>query len=199
VNLLTRATALHEAGGQPRLDLLVDLRAALFPLGEGPRALAVLDEALEAARAVAESALEWRARLERNYVIGQLEPGSLYQQAPSVARTLASPLRRPARVLGDVVESPVDAPSDARLLRERARLLLVGGRELQILRPCRARLQELELDLDLADASADLEDGGALDVALPQEIRHLPRGLSSPRFRYFLAKFRANRLLKKRS
>jgi class 3 adenylate cyclase/tetratricopeptide (TPR) repeat protein len=77
VNLLTRATNLHDAGGQPRLDLLVDLGAALFPLGEGPKALAVLDEALEAMRAAGEPVLEWRARLERNYVLGQLEPDAI--------------------------------------------------------------------------------------------------------------------------
>jgi class 3 adenylate cyclase/tetratricopeptide (TPR) repeat protein len=77
VNLLTRATALHEAGGQPRPDLLIDLAVALFPVGEGPKALAVLDEALEAARAAGEPALEWRARLERNYVVGMLEPGAI--------------------------------------------------------------------------------------------------------------------------
>jgi tetratricopeptide (TPR) repeat protein len=77
VNLLTRATFLHEAGGRPRLDLLVDLGAALFPLGEGPKAVAVLDEALEAARAAGEAALEWRARLERDYVISHLEPDLL--------------------------------------------------------------------------------------------------------------------------
>jgi DNA-binding SARP family transcriptional activator len=77
VNLLTRATALHDAGDQPRLDLLVDLGPALFQLGEGARALTVLEKALEAARAAGELALEWRARLERNYVTAQLEPGSI--------------------------------------------------------------------------------------------------------------------------
>jgi DNA-binding SARP family transcriptional activator/tetratricopeptide (TPR) repeat protein len=77
VNLLTRATSLYETAGRPRLDLLVDLGAALWPLGEGRRALAVLDEALQAARSAGEPALEWRARLERNYVIGQLEPHAL--------------------------------------------------------------------------------------------------------------------------
>ncbi len=77
VNLLMRATSLYEAGGRPRLDLLVDLGAALFPLGEGRRALAVLDEALGAAHASGEPALEWRARLERDYVVSHLEPGVL--------------------------------------------------------------------------------------------------------------------------
>ncbi|HUG36207.1 MAG TPA: hypothetical protein VML54_04615, partial [Candidatus Limnocylindrales bacterium] len=56
---------------------LVDLGTALFPLGEVRRALAVLDEALEAAQSAGEVALEWRARLQRNYVFGQLEPHAL--------------------------------------------------------------------------------------------------------------------------
>ena len=82
------------------------------------------------------------------------------------------------------MDSPVDAPSDTRLLREHARLLLVCGRELQIFGPRGARLQEL--DLDLADATADLEDGGALDATLSQEVSHLPRGLVQPALPVFL-------------
>ncbi|MGH2801361.1 MAG: hypothetical protein ACRDM0_27550 [Thermoleophilaceae bacterium] len=77
VNLLKRATSLHEAGGRPRLDLLVDVGAALFQLGEGREALAVLDEVIEGARAADEPALEWRARLERDYVVNHLEPDVL--------------------------------------------------------------------------------------------------------------------------
>jgi hypothetical protein len=38
------------------------------------------------------------------------------------------------------------------------RLVLVGGGELQVLGPRRARLQQL--DLDLTDAPADLQDAG---------------------------------------
>jgi tetratricopeptide (TPR) repeat protein len=72
INLLTRATALYQETSPRRLDLLVDLGAALFQMGDGQRALAVLDDALEGARAVGESTLEWRARIERNYVHGQV-------------------------------------------------------------------------------------------------------------------------------
>jgi class 3 adenylate cyclase/predicted ATPase len=72
INLLSRATALYEEKDPRRLDLLVDLGAALFQMGEGKRALAVLDDALKEALAIGESALEWRARLERNYVHGQM-------------------------------------------------------------------------------------------------------------------------------
>jgi hypothetical protein len=54
------------------------------------------------------------------------------------------------------------------------RLVLVGGGEFQVLGPRRARLQQL--DLDLADAPADLQDAGALDAELSQELDHLPRG-----------------------
>jgi tetratricopeptide (TPR) repeat protein len=72
INLLTRATALYEEKSPRRLDLPVDLGAALFQTGEGQRALAVLDDALEGTLALGESALEWRARLERNYVHGQV-------------------------------------------------------------------------------------------------------------------------------
>jgi class 3 adenylate cyclase/tetratricopeptide (TPR) repeat protein len=77
VNLLTRASALYEDESPPRLDLLVDLGAALFQLGEGQRALVVLAEAVDAAGAVGESALEWRAKLERNYVLGQVEGNTI--------------------------------------------------------------------------------------------------------------------------
>jgi DNA-binding SARP family transcriptional activator len=77
VKLLARATTLQEAGGEPRLDLRVELGAALFHVGQGTRALAVLEEALAALRATDQPALEWRTRLERNYVLSQLEPGAL--------------------------------------------------------------------------------------------------------------------------
>jgi tetratricopeptide (TPR) repeat protein len=81
VNLLTRATALHEAGAPRRLDLLIELGAAMFPFGDARQALAVLDEALEQASAAREPALEWRARLERNYVVTMLEPSVLSNEA----------------------------------------------------------------------------------------------------------------------
>jgi class 3 adenylate cyclase/tetratricopeptide (TPR) repeat protein len=77
VNLLTRASALYEDRSPRRLELLVDLGAALFQIAEGQRALTVLAEAAQTARAIGESALEWRAKLERNYVLGQVEAGQI--------------------------------------------------------------------------------------------------------------------------
>jgi hypothetical protein len=47
--------------------------------------------------------------------------------------------------------------------------------ELQVPGPGRARLQEL--DLDLADAPADLQDAGILDAKRSQELDHRPGGL----------------------
>jgi hypothetical protein len=70
--------------------------------------------------------------------------------------------RHRPRVLGEIVEAPVQAPLDPCLSGERARLLLVGGGEFQVLRARRAQLQEL--DLDLADAPADLQHAGPLDA-----------------------------------
>ena len=62
------------------------------------------------------------------------------------------------------MDAPVQALLDACLGGERARLVFVGGGELQILGPGRARLQQL--DLDLADAPADLQDTGSLEAEL---------------------------------
>jgi hypothetical protein len=69
---------------------------------------------------------------------------------------------------------------DPGLPGERARLSLAGGGELQVLGPGRARLQQL--DLDLADAAADLQDAGPLDADLLQELDHRPRGLIEAAF-----------------
>jgi tetratricopeptide (TPR) repeat protein len=77
VNLLTRATVLQEAGGHPRIDLVVDLAVAQFLVGEERKALVVLDEAVKAADAAGETALAWRARIERNFVASHVEPGTL--------------------------------------------------------------------------------------------------------------------------
>jgi hypothetical protein len=52
--------------------------------------------------------------------------------------------------------------------------VLVGGGEFQVLGARRAQLQEL--DLDLADAAADLQDAGPLDADLLQELDRLLRG-----------------------
>jgi hypothetical protein len=52
--------------------------------------------------------------------------------------------------------------------------LLVGGGEFQILGPRRARLEQL--DLDLADAPADVQHAGPIDAELAQELDHRARG-----------------------
>jgi hypothetical protein len=75
------------------------------------------------------------------------------------------------RVLGEIVNPPVEAPLDPCLFGERGCRLLVGGGELQVLGPSRTRLQQL--DLDLADAPADLQDAGSLDAQRSQELDHL--------------------------
>jgi predicted ATPase len=71
--LLAVATELLEVAGEPRLDLLADLGTALFPLGELREALAVLERAVEAADAAGEPGVEWRARLELDYVSSQMK------------------------------------------------------------------------------------------------------------------------------
>jgi hypothetical protein len=59
-------------------------------------------------------------------------------------------------------------------------LVVVGGRELEV-DGARAALEQLELDL--ADAAADLEHGRARDALLLEELDHPRRGPSSPRLR----------------
>jgi hypothetical protein len=54
-------------------------------------------------------------------------------------------------------------------------LLLVGGGEFQVLGPGRAPLEQL--DLDLADAPADLQDAGPLEAEPAQELDHRLGGL----------------------
>ena len=99
-------------------------------------------------------------------------------------------------VLSEVVDAPVDPPLDTCLPGQRACLLLVGGGEFQVLGPGRARLQQL--DLDLADAPADLQHAGALNAELAQDPTIVWAVWSRPRLRYRLASRRANRRLKKR-
>ena len=53
--------------------------------------------------------------------------------------------------------------------------MLVGGGEFQVLGARRAQLQEL--DLDLADAAADLQDAGPLQAEPVQELDHRLSGL----------------------
>src|SRR4029453_13931963 len=66
----------------------------------------------------------------------------------------------------------------AGLVEEPYRLLVIGGRELEVDGAGGAPLQEL--DLDLADSAADLEDGRALDPPLLEKRNHPPRRLVEP-------------------
>jgi hypothetical protein len=68
------------------------------------------------------------------------------------------------RVLGEVVDAPVDPRLEPRLRGQLVRLVLVGGGELQVLGACGAGLEQL--DLELADAPADLQDAGPLQAEL---------------------------------
>jgi tetratricopeptide (TPR) repeat protein len=62
VNLLSRALALLPSGDPPRLELMVDLGAALWETGHLDRAEGVLVEAIEAALALNDGRMEARAR-----------------------------------------------------------------------------------------------------------------------------------------
>src|SRR5204862_6192110 len=61
------------------------------------------------------------------------------------------------------------------LAQELERLVVVAGRELEVHGLRGAALQQL--DLDLADTAADLEDARSLDAAPLEEVDHLLRGL----------------------
>jgi predicted ATPase/DNA-binding SARP family transcriptional activator len=63
VNLLTRAGVLLPKQGQPRLELLTLLAAALREVGDLEQAVSVLDECIRLSTEAGERALEWRARL----------------------------------------------------------------------------------------------------------------------------------------
>ena len=82
------------------------------------------------------------------------------------------------RVGGDVVEAPLRTLLEAVLLKEPCPLLLVPGGELEVDGARRASLQEL--DLQLADAAADLEDARSLDPVLLEERHHALRCLVDP-------------------
>ena len=69
-NLLARASELLPARDSARLELLPELAAALFNVGEPAQAEALLAEAVEAAGELGLPALEWRARLKQLHVEG---------------------------------------------------------------------------------------------------------------------------------
>jgi hypothetical protein len=96
---------------------------------------------------------------------------------------------------GQVVDAPRDALLEACLHGQLARRLLVGEGELQVLGPRRARLQQL--DLQLADAPADLQDAGASTPSACRNPTIVCAVASRPRLRYRLASLRPNRWVKK--
>jgi class 3 adenylate cyclase/tetratricopeptide (TPR) repeat protein len=61
--LLTRTKDLLPPGAPGRLELLVDLAAALFDMGAFARGEVAITEALEGAKAQGDRAIEWRARI----------------------------------------------------------------------------------------------------------------------------------------
>ena len=93
-NLLARANELLPARDRARLELLPELAAALFNVGEPAHGEAVLAEALEAAAELGLPALEWRARLKQLHAAGLSsratwgEIGELAEEAISVFREL---------------------------------------------------------------------------------------------------------------
>ena len=75
------------------------------------------------------------------------------------------------RCLGHVDDASMDPVRDTRLLRQAARLLVV--RRGQLRDRGRLRAPPQQLDADLADTTADLEDRRSGQVVLRQEVDHL--------------------------
>jgi tetratricopeptide (TPR) repeat protein len=73
-SLLTRGTVLVRDDDSARLELAPDLGSALIEIGELARADAVLSRAVEAAVALGDSRLEFRARLEHAAVRVRIDP-----------------------------------------------------------------------------------------------------------------------------
>jgi tetratricopeptide (TPR) repeat protein len=83
VNLLGRAAELLPENDAARLELMPDLATALTEVGELSQADSILGETIEAARALGNEHLEWRARLGRASV--QLWMGGSQEQGAAVA------------------------------------------------------------------------------------------------------------------
>ena len=75
----------------------------------------------------------------------------------------------------DVLQAPLGTAFETVLPQQLRRLLVVAGRQLEVHRARGAALEQL--DLDLADAAADLEHGRALEAARLEERDHPPRRL----------------------
>ena len=78
----------------------------------------------------------------------------------------------------DIVDPPLGASLSPGLAEQRRRFLLIRVRQFQVDGVLRAPLQQL--DLDLADASADLKHGRAVDSPLIEELDHPSRRLVEP-------------------
>src|SRR5206468_4691592 len=98
VNLLGRAAELLPKEDPIRLELLPDLATALTEVGELSQADSILGETVEAARAIGNERLEWRARLARASV--QVWMGGSQQQAAAVAEQAVEAFARLGDELG---------------------------------------------------------------------------------------------------
>jgi hypothetical protein len=77
------------------------------------------------------------------------------------------------RILRDVVDPPVDAALGAGFSQETPRLALVAGRHLEVRHVRRPAREQLEADL--ADAAADLEDARVREADVLEERDHAAR------------------------
>jgi class 3 adenylate cyclase/tetratricopeptide (TPR) repeat protein len=98
VNLLGRAAQLLPKEDPTRLELLPDLATALTEVGELSQADSILVETVEAARAIGDERLEWRARLARASV--QVWMGGSQEQAAAVAEQAVEAFARLGDELG---------------------------------------------------------------------------------------------------
>jgi hypothetical protein len=81
----------------------------------------------------------------------------------------------PVRMGGDIVETPLRPSLESGLTEQLPCLVRLPRREFEVDRALRAPFQQL--DLDLADASADLKHGRSLDSPLLEKLDHSARRL----------------------
>jgi class 3 adenylate cyclase/tetratricopeptide (TPR) repeat protein len=98
VNLLGRAAQLLPTNDPTRLELMPDLATALTEVGELSQADSILGETVEAALAVGDERLEWRARLGRASV--QVWMGGSQKQGAAVAAQAVEAFARLGDELG---------------------------------------------------------------------------------------------------
>jgi class 3 adenylate cyclase/predicted ATPase len=119
--LLGRATRLLSPNRPERLDALLSLGSVLTPVGQPEKALAVLDEAIGAARMVGDRARELRARLERGVCHAQVHPGS--------SATSDEDLLREAQAATSALEQLGDEQGLARAWRAQAQAFYWMGEQ----------------------------------------------------------------------